>query len=373
LYSNTSLFSSNSNSIGRCCVDLNTSIRKAHEQKMPSKRRSAPEAAASVAAGTLDSVGAEASAAATAAAADSDSEDLNDALSALSEAQVIKPDAAELEAIKTFCNIEVKLKANVLTASERVLALRAESKMFKQKLEAIIKGRKCLALSKADAARFDLLATQAAVETMPPFLRLVPANKDATITTEVIQEALESITQQDFTEAEDIKGVVLKNIRRTIRSFTESMKIMPSLQRGMTSYDVPELSSEEADTMWQFWLRQQRIKESLASKKADPEAAAKKEECKKRVESFFIRTGLISQRIVVEGHPYKLVRRVSVRKPKIGIGRLEKMLDEVLQDLQITPTTFRSEPLIKALQIQVSSVAPETKTNVSLSAIKETD
>ena len=311
------------------------------------------------------------------AAPESDDDDLNNALSALSEAQVIKPDAAELDAIKTFCNIEVKLKANILTASERVLALRAESKMFKQKLEAIIKGRKCLALSKADAARFDLMATQAAVEPMPPFLRLVSANKDATITTEVIQEALETITQDDFKESEDIKTVVLKNIRRTIRSFTESMKIMPSLQRGLTSYDVPELSTEESDTMWQFWLRQQRIKESLASKKADPEAAAKKEECKKRVESFFIRTGLISQRIVVEGHPYKLVRRVSVRKPKIGIGRLEKMLDDVLQDLQLTApaahTHFKSEPLIKALQIQVSSVAPETKTTVSLSSIKESD
>lgn len=304
----------------------------------------------------------------------SDDEDLKDAQSALSEAQVIKPDANELEAIKTFCNIEVKLKANILSASERVLALRAESKMFKQKLEAIIKGRKCLALSKADAARFDLLASQSCINSMPPFLRLVSANKDATITPEVIQEALESITQEDFTEEDDIKSVVLKNVRRTIRSFSETMKIMSSLQRGLTSYDVPELSTEEADSMWQFWLRQQRIKESLASKKADPEAAAKKEECKKRVESFFIRTGLISQRIVVEGHPYKLVRRVSVRKPKIGIGRLEKMLDDVIQDMKLTSTTqFKSEPLIKALQIQVSSVAPETKTTVSLTSIKESD
>jgi hypothetical protein len=82
----------------------------------------------------------------------------------------------------------------------------------------------------------------------------------------------------------------------------------------------------------------------------------------------------MSQRIVVEGKPYKLVRRISVRKPKIGIGRVEKILDDILQDPEYADAKLlRPANLIKALQIQVSSVAPETKTTVSLSAIKTDD
>jgi hypothetical protein len=300
--------------------------------------------------------------------------DLEAAQSALAEAQVIKPDTVELEAIKSFCSLEIKQKNLEKETSAKITELRAANALRKTQLEATMNGRKCLGLSKQDHAKYSAIAAQSAVPELQPYLRIVAANKDATITTDVIQEALESLTDQDFAEQGSIKETVLQKIRLSIRSFTESLKVMASLQRGVSVYEVPELSADEAHLMWLFWRTQHDIKELLAKRKVEPAVAAQKDQYKTRVESFFIRTGLMSQRIVVEGKPYKLVRRISVRKPKIGIGRVEKILDDILQDPEYADAKLlRPANLIKALQIQVSSVAPETKTTVSLSAIKTDD
>lgn len=302
---------------------------------------------------------------------DTEMADLEAAQSALTEAQVIKPDTAELDAIKSFCALEIKQKNLEKETSAKIIELRAANALRKTQLEAIMNGRKCLGLSKPDHAKYEALSAQLGVPELPPYLRIVSANKDSTITTDVIQEALETLTDQDFAEHGSIKETVLQKIRLSIRSFTESLKIMASLQRGINVYEVPELTTEESDLMWLYWRTQHDIKQLLAKRKVEPAVATQKDQYKTRVESFFIRTGLMAQRIVVEGKAYKLVRRISVRKPKIGIGRVEKILDDILQDPEFADLkALRPANLIKALQIQVSSVAPETKTTVSLSAIK---
>lgn len=310
-------------------------------------------------------------------------------------AQVIKPDSKELEAIKLFCAEEIKQRERVATVSDEIKGLRAQQKAHKEALTKAMQALlpdgkcKCAMLSKADAERLEALTSAAGIPSVPPYVRLVQANKDATITVEVIQEAIESLTEEDIADggaasagpggaAEAIKAAVLQTIRRTIRSYTESLKIMPSLQRGLSTYDVSECTTAMADSMHALWTTEQALKQALASKKADPEVTAKMTDFKARIEAFFIRTGLTAQRIVVENKPYRLVRRVSVRKPKVGIGMFEKMLNEALTEVGLsggaagTPAggRFRPAELIRALQIQISSVAPETKSTVSLCAVK---
>lgn len=301
-------------------------------------------------------------------------------------AQVVKPDGKELEAIKSFCAEEIKQRDRVATVAEQIKTLRAQQKAHKESLMKALQAlepdgkAKCAMLTKADAARLEALAAAAGVPAVPAYVRLVQTNKDATITVEVIQEAIESLTEDDIREAtkgpegtaaEAIKAAVLQNVRRSIRSFTESLKIMPSVQRGLGPYDVLECTTEMADTMYALWTTDQELKEALAAKKADPEVVAKMADFKTRIEAFFIRTGLTAQRIVVENKPFRLVRRVSVRKPKVGIGLFEKMLNESLAENPIT-RAFRPSELIRALQIHVSSVAPETKSTVALCAVKAT-
>jgi hypothetical protein len=316
---------------------------------------------------------------------------LETAEAAMAEAQVVKPDAKELEAIKLFCAEEIKQRERVANVSDEIKSLRAQQKAYKEALAKGLQGlqadgkAKCAMLSKADAARLEGLTAAAGLPSVPPYVRLVQTNKDATITAEVIQEAIEALSEDDIADAaqggaaaggpaEAIKSAVLQTIRRSIRSFTESLKIMPSVQRGLGPYDVLECTPEMADAMHGMWTTEDALKKALATKKTDPEVAAKMTDFKGRIEAFFVRTGLTAQRIVVENKPFRLVRRVSVRKPKVGIGLFEKMLNEALTEVGLTGgaagAKFRPSDLIRALQIQISSVAPETKSNVSLCAIK---
>ena len=203
---------------------------------------------------------------------------------------------------------------------------------------------------------------------MPPYVRLVSANKDATITPDVIQEAVDAVTAADLAETQEsdpktaLKMVVMQNIRRIIRTFTETLKMAPSLQRGLTVYEVAEVSTETADRMAALWTADHAVKNALAAKKEAPNPDA--EAIKTKVEAFFIRTGLVAQRVVVEGQQYRLVRRVSVRKQKVGIGKLESMLDEALGE------SLKGPDLIRNLHIALANVPPESKSSVSLCNVK---
>ena len=303
-------------------------------------------------------------------------ENLEAADSAVRAAQTVKPEAKELDAIRKFCNEEVAHKKRVAEVAETLKTLRATQKALKSRLLEAIKasGSTCFALSKDDAKRLEKEASAAGLPQVPPFARLVQTNKDATITSEVIQEALAELTLEDITEAkgdgrEALKNAVMQNVRRTIRSFTESVRLMTSLPRGSDHYDVPETPEATVEIIWSLWTTEQTIKKHLDAKKQDPETAQAQAALKETIEAFFVRTGLTAQRLVVEGAPYRLVRRVSVRKPKIGIGKLEPMLDKVLRDIKLE--AFRPVDVIRGLQIQLASVPSETKTSVSLCAVKK--
>jgi hypothetical protein len=302
-------------------------------------------------------------------------ENLGSAEASVQAAQVVKPDANELDCIKKFCAEEVAKRARTSEATKILKGLRASQKMFRESLLKELKasGEQCFALSKADAKRLDDECAKAGRSNVPRFVRNVQSNKDSSITPEIIQESLESLTSDDLNETnatghEAIKAAILQSIRRSIRSFTENAKLMSSLPRGQDTYDVVEASATVSDLMYQLWTTECQIKDALESKKQDPEITKAQNCFKETIEGFFVRTGLTAQRLVVEGLPYRLVRRVSVRKPKIGIGKLEKMLDDIVKDLD--PKTFKPNDLIRSLQIQLSSMPPEMKTCINLCSVK---
>lgn len=306
---------------------------------------------------------------------------LRKAESAMQSAQQVKPEAKELEAIKLFCSTEVKRRTTVQTSGEATKALRATQKALRESLmkDLPTEAPRCYALSKDDHKRLEARAASEGLGGgMPPYLRLIQGNKDAGITPEVIQEAIESISEEDLKEAgsdspeEALKKVVMQNIRRIIRSITESLKLVPSLPRGTNTYDIPEAPTKVADKMYALWAAEQGIKKALEERKAVASPpSGELDALKQRVEAFFIRTGLTAQRIVVEGKPYRLVRRVSVRKPRVGVGKVELFLNEIFSEPPFKNTTeFRPSELIRAIQVQLASIAPESKSSVSLCAVK---
>lgn len=291
---------------------------------------------------------------------------LDEAEASLQEIVRVKPENEEKKAIKTFCNEEVRRKASSADANAALAILRKEQKDLKAELSK----HKCLMLSKEDRARFDKICAAAGHDAMPPYLRTIKTNKDASITPEVIQEAIESLTPQDISEsaagrddaAAVLKEVILKSIRRIIRSFTETTKLMHNMPRGQTSYDTDTAPTAVAELMLKSWSTDQEIKKLLATRKIDPDLNKEHSILKERVESYFIRAGITAQRIVVDSKQYKLVRRVSVRKSKIGIGQVDKMLEQVL--IGLDASAFKPTDVIRSLQILITSMPPDRKSVV---------
>jgi hypothetical protein len=286
------------------------------------------------------------------------------------------PDAIELEAIKRFCLEESKRKQESSERESSVKELRHVQKQLKAELTAILQKteKKVVALTKAACKSYGDMCLKNNHLSLPPILRIVRTNKDLTITPEVIQEAIECITEEDLKDAaasasstenrkkEIMKSAILTNLRRIIRSYNESLKLLSSLPRTESLYDVDEADTETSEKMFKMWSTEQTIKDLLKENKV----VSNNSEIKAKVESYFIRTGLTAQRIIVEGKPFRLVRRVSIQKPKIGIGKFEAILNETLE----TSKDLNLNTLIKNLQIQLTSQPPETKSVVSLCSIK---
>ena len=299
------------------------------------------------------------------------SEQLVTASAALEEITKVKPENEEKKAIKTFCTEEVQRKLESQKISAEVAVLRAVQKDCKLKLSKA----KCLMLSKEDHAKYEKMCASEGLPSMPPYLRTVKTNKDGSITPEILQEAIDCLTPQDLSEAsggrpvEIIKEAILKAVRRIIRTYTETTKLMDNMPRGKTVYDMDTAPPEIAETMFTSWRTQHEVKKLLESKKIDPEESKAHNVLKEKVESYFIRAGITAQRIVVDSKAYKLVRRVSVRKAKIGIGQVEKMLDQVLKDIR--PDSFKPAEVCREIQILMTSLPPETKSSIKLCAVKD--
>jgi hypothetical protein len=289
-----------------------------------------------------------------------------------------KPEASEIEAIKLFCASEVqKRQANDLL-KKQVSKFRAVQSEQREKLTEYMKNGpyECVAISRADALRLDAQSNAEGLQIMPRYLRLIKTNKDTNITSEIIKESLQSITIEDIKEnmtvekleanqiQDALKQLILKLLRRNIRSFNLSLKLVTSSPSGQTLYDLPEAPSEISDQMWTLWNAEQSIKKLLSDK-----PKLEQGDLKERIENYFIRTGLTSQRIVVESKPWRLVRKVSIKKMRIGIGRIEHMLDDALKNQSLD--RFNASEIIHFLQVQISSLPPETKTSVGLCAVKD--
>lgn len=311
-------------------------------------------------------------------------ENLQSARTSMTEVQQLKPEAHEIEAIKAFCHAEIAKRAATEEISGTLKGLRQEVKSIRDSLVAVLKDteHQTLMLSKADAKRLEDSAAAAGLPSMPPYVRLIVNSKDSSVTPEVIQEALEAITQEDLQEAAGavgpdagphaaLKHVVLANIRRLVRNFTEQVRLNHGLPRGLGHYDVAEAASSVADSMYRLWTLENQIKSALEAKRAQASETRSTDELKRRIETFFVRTGLTAQRIVVEGRTYRLVRRVSVRRPKVGLSKLEDFLNAVLAEPGFQGARVRTAELIRGLHIQLASVPPETKTSVSLCAVRQ--
>jgi len=301
-----------------------------------------------------------------------------------------KPDKKELEAIKKFCSIELERREIQKTSIDELKKLRTQQKECKEVLQTLVpKTNNVLALSKLQMKQYTQECNSIGIPPVPAYLRYITCNKDSSITAELIQEALLSISSEDLaslTESEHqetnqqnkqqkLSELILDSVRRHIRTYTENLKISESLPKGVSNYDAEETNDQQVLAAFNLWKCECSIKTLLSQRKTQESvhkaSAQESKETKQIIEQYFVRTGLTKQLLVIDSQSLKLCRKVSIRKPKVGIGKLENLLGIMFGEHPklLTSVQVRTNEIVRLLQIQISSLPPETKSTISLQTL----
>ncbi len=259
----------------------------------------------------------------------------------VAEREVVVPTPAERSALSTFCTLSLQRKAAEAAARERVKDVKPQLKALRAALMRSMKSHEqtILQLPLALRREADARASSAGLPPVPPYVRLVRNNKDLTITPDVINEVLRGLTAEDIAEAEGDDGVsalltaVVNGVRRLVRSYTEQIKLTESVPRGTRAADIPVAPEPIAREAIRLHERGAFV---LAAERAKREATARVREAitgpSTALDTYFVRGNLSHQRVVLEGQPYNVCRRVTVAKPKVTFKVLQEVLHEGIVD-----------------------------------------
>ena len=281
---------------------------------------------------------------------DATHEDLETA-EAISEQQLLRPNPSEIASIKEYCNLTIQKRELELAAKKETQTFRDASKLAKEKLFNIMKTNpeNTITFSKDKLREMDTECAKEGFQSVPPFLRWLSINKDSPIKPETIEEAIQSITAEDIDEMKNhnkengieastrdvLREILLQKIRQLIRSVSQNVKLSPSLERGKKYHEVPE-RDDLAETVLEWHLNENRIKK-------------KRDECKESVtlfggqikdlqnpvEKFFDRTQTTSQKVVLNDRTFRLVKKTSVRKPRVGMTSVVPWINDAFENLRI--------------------------------------
>ena len=249
--------------------------------------------------------------------------------------QIIYPTDSEKSGISSFCDITLKCKKIQADTKEKLKIVKPAVKQLREIVLNSLKNCEDEILQIPSDLRKE--ADSKLSPTMPKtpaYIRLTKNTKDLTISTDIISEAFQNVTEDDIMEC-DVEGTdaliqcVLKSVRRLIRSFNEQAKLTDTLPRGVRAADVKISDIKIAQEA--IKLHEQSALMLITEKqKRDALASSKLELAQKSidVEKYFDRANMTSQRVNIENQSYNLCCRTSVSRPKVTF----KILEEILED-----------------------------------------
>lgn len=308
--------------------------------------------------------------------------------------KIASPSEAEKNVISTFCTLSIKCKKLESEAREKLKDVKPLVKQLRNDVLTNLKHEKFDVVQLPPKLRKEATARAAALghSPIPAYIRITKNAKDLTITSEIIEEAFEELTEEDILESEGegteaLVSAVLASVRRLVRSFNEQAKLTDSLPRGVKAADV-EISSNELAAEAIRLHEQSTIVLNTERQKRDAVAALKTEISSKAtdVERYFARVNATSQRVNLDNSSYNLCCRTTVTRPKVTLKILEDFLVDGLKeclsggsrkkmtkaDVAASLNTKRDE-LQKLVVSRLSTVASTSKTVVHLQriAVKE--
>lgn len=256
------------------------------------------------------------------------------------------PDPAEQEAMHAYSVELLKMRQKEEVTKQQTAPMKAAVKELRQRLYAwmVDEVKDTVAIPKAMLEQHNAQLAAAGMPDLPPYIRLFRNNKDATILAETVRTAMEDVTRADVEEvmAESKKALgvtqafcmaVVGKVRLAIREYTQQVKQQASLPKGVRATDVEDAPAEVASWAIKLHTNEQGVKILEGQRKAgDSKREANLKLLAPLVSSYFARAGLVteagnaSQRIVIRGAPYRLVRRVSTIKHPIRFGTIDRAL-----------------------------------------------
>jgi hypothetical protein len=275
----------------------------------------------------------------------------------------------EKAALRDFCTLQLR-KRELTTAGETTKKCRDTIKTSKAAvLDFMTRSDiQCLVFSKDqyEAAQSDL---PEGIDMIPMYVRLVRTNKDSPITPDIVDEAIDSVTDDDIEEHKGVVPAIMAKVRIEIRTYVNAVKLMHNKERNQNIYDIPDVPDQLYPILIQWHTAQEQLTAlQQQNRETVSEVTASINRVKSMVSTFFERTNTLNQRVVLNDKTYRISRKVSVRHEKVGLGKLEELLSQ--QDRQDRQDRQDLATLKTAVRHALQNIPPVTKTDICFSLVR---
>lgn len=289
----------------------------------------------------------------------------------------------ERTAIRNFCQLNIRKKQLSKTSLEERKEIRAKMNAAKKEITEYLHKNNIdiLVLSKDSYKRLEEITAERGIPMVPMFAKLYRTNKELPITTEVLDEAFDNISNDDFNALitnevpfdEALRTVIYNAIRSTIRTQYTSMKLCEACDRSIKLYELPEAPANIVDAMLIFHTASIKLKETSGEQKAELNELTKEiNALKPTVQAFFEKANLTSQRVILDNVAYRLSRKVLMRHEKIGMPKMELWIPDLVKGITSWTTFEHRMDRVKATLVKnIQSIPPTTKSEIVFQHIRQ--
>lgn len=290
---------------------------------------------------------------------------------------------AEKKNIKLFCQLSLRKKEIVTEIAEERKKIKSKiTETKKVILDFMQKNNvETMVLSKQDFQKVEGLCAEKGIPAVPLFARRLRNTKDGKITSIVVEEAIESVTPDDITERpgmsfiDALQDAIMTRVKNTVREYTYSLRLVNSKPKTEHVYELFEAPSEMVQKMFDLHKAQTDLNELDEMSKQKMGTLGKElSSVKGPVQQFFERTGLMSQRITMDGTTYRLTRKVSVRHEKISVAKMNSFVNELFQQMtgvsSLVDFQTKSDAIKAHLLKVIQNIPPTTKSNIVFQTIR---
>lgn len=292
---------------------------------------------------------------------------------------------AEKQNLSTFCNLCLKSKSITEKTKDTLKDAKDNLKNLRERMMNLMKNIDVVLIPVDVRRRINVDLD----EEMPPYIRVVKNNKDNVVTIDTIKDCIMNISPEDVIESSKENGVdtllnlILNGLRRNIRSYTQQVRLVHSVPRGIKAADIEIANQEQIECAVEMHKLLLTILNTEEGKREIlKELKQQIKEKQPDIESFFDKTNVNSQRVILENCAYNLIRRVSICKPKLNIRTVNNIFIETLNELLIQKSkTVPSKKLIfdnlqelketlsQTIETKILTLPSTTKTDIFLKRV----